>query len=83
MSVLTNKRFGQPYGTEAEASAFLWPVATTAQLAAIADPINTDDKVQGKMVYNSTTGLVVVADAGTAAGTWSAVTDGLVDHTPS
>ena len=82
MSVLTNKRMGQPYGTEVELSNFIWPTATTAQLASLSADINTIDKVVGKMVFNTTSGLVVVADAGLVASTWSAVSDGLVDHTP-
>ena len=84
MTAMTMEKMAQPYsGTEADLADFLNPVRTTAQLADIDDAINTVDKRQGRQVFNSTTGLVVVADASGAAGTWSAVSDGLVDHTPS
>lgn len=84
MTEITMSRMSQPYsGTEADMADFLNPVRTTTQLDDITDSINTVDKRQGRQVFNSTTGLVVVADADGAAGTWSAVSDGLVDHTPS
>ena len=83
MAQMTWKQFQQPYvGSIDDLRDLLWPVRTTAQLASITDAINTTDKFQGKQVFNSTSGLVVVADLGTAAGTWSATSDGLVDHTP-
>ena len=78
------KTLAQPYNaTLAELQDLLNPVRTTAQLGAIADEINTVDKRVGRTVFNSDTGLLVVADASTPGGTWSSVSDGLVDHTPS
>jgi len=61
----------------------LFVTATTAELDAIANAINTDRKFVGKLVFNTTSGLLVMADAATAAGTWSSASDGLVDHTPA
>lgn len=55
--------------------------ATTTELEDIADAINTTDKYVGKMVFNTTTGIPVWADAATDDGTWSGA-DGAVDHTP-
>lgn len=55
--------------------------ATTAELAAIGDAINTTDKVVGKMVWNTTLGQPVWADGATAGDTWSLST-GVVAHTP-
>ena len=57
------------------------PTATTAELANVADGINTAGKYAGKMVYNTTTGIPVWADGATAAATWSGA-DGAVDHSP-
>ena len=84
MAIQNLKKFAQPYTSdEDELISLLHPVATTTQLEDIADPINTQDKYQGKWVYNSTSDLMVYASDGTAGGTWRASTDGLVDHTPS
>ena len=78
------KQFSQPYAaTESEIAALLNPVRTTAQLVDIDDPINVTDKRVGRLVFNSTTGLLVVADGAAPNGTWSSVSDGLVDHSPS
>lgn len=83
MARLDSKKFAQPVTADPdELIDLLFPVRTTAQLADIADPINTRDKRVGKMVWNSTTGVPVWADAATAGGTWSG-SDGTVDHTPS
>lgn len=54
--------------------------ATTAQLAALADPINTTGKFTGKLVLNTTTNVIVAATGSTAASTWVAA--GAVAHTP-
>ena len=58
------------------------PSATTAELAAIADPINTDNKRAGKIVWNSTASILVVAVGATAGSVWNGVHDNLLDHTP-
>lgn len=81
---MTMKKLAQLFAdTDDEVADLLNPVRTSTQLEDIDDDINTVDKRVGRMVYNSTTGLVVVADSAALNGTWSAVTDGLVDHTPS
>ena len=56
--------------------------ATTAQLVAIANAINTKGKAVGKCVFNTTTGLPVWALGATAAGVWVAA-DGTTAHTPA
>jgi len=57
--------------------------ATTAQLAAIGDPINTsDNKVAGYVVWNSTASILVVAAGAGAGDVWNGVHDNLLDHTP-
>lgn len=84
MAINNLKKFAQPYTAQQdELTDLLFPSATTAQLANIADPINTQDKYQGKWVYNTTSDLMVYASDGTPGGTWRASTDGLVDHTPA
>ncbi len=55
--------------------------ATTAQLAAIADQINTVNKVAGRMVFNTTTGKPVWSVGATAASVWNDAT-GTLAHTP-
>ena len=53
MAINNLKKFAQPYTAQQdELTDLLFPSATTAQLANIADPINTQDKYQGKWVYN-------------------------------
>jgi len=85
---IDEKQFAQPYVGDAEEMytflrTMLNDTATTAELDAIGNAINTTRKYVGKMVFNTTSGLVVVADTAGAGGTWSSVSDGLVDHTPS
>ena len=55
--------------------------ATTTQLADISDPINTDDKSLGRLVYNSTTNRPVWS-GGTSAGDVWRFADGTTAHTP-
>jgi hypothetical protein len=82
MGKVTEFQIAQPYtGTTADVMDALFPVRTTAQLAAIGDEINTLDKRVGKMVFDSTKGQPVWADAATAGGTWSLST-GVVASTP-
>jgi hypothetical protein len=71
MSELTNKRFGQPYGSESELTDFLFPSRTTAELAAAANSINTIDKVLGKRCYEATLKLDYVADGPDPTDTWT------------
>ncbi len=78
------KQLSQPYlGTAADLQDLLHPVRTTTQLEDETDAINTQDKFVGRLVFNSTTGLLVAADAAGVNGTWSSVSDGAVDHTPT
>jgi hypothetical protein len=55
--------------------------ATTAQLAAVGSTVNTVGKYTGKQVYNTTTGILVLADGPAAADKW-AESDGSDEHTP-
>jgi hypothetical protein len=57
------------------------PTATTAQLAAIGDAINTAGKFTGKQVRNTTTGAIVYAAGSTAGSVWRGF-DGTTAHTP-
>jgi len=82
MSVIDLKQLSQPFvGTVAEFQDALFPVRTTAQLAAVGNEINTLDKFAGRMVFDSTKGQPVWADAGLAASTWSLST-GVVASSP-
>jgi len=56
--------------------------ATTANLTAIANAINTTDKVAGKQVWNSSTSKPVWATGALAASTW-VFADGTLAHTPA
>lgn len=62
--------------------AALNPVTTTTALVAINDAINTTYKVEGKSVFNSTTGKPVWASGSTAGAVWKDAT-GAVAHTPA
>ena len=58
------------------------PSATTAQLAAVGDIVNTSPKkVAGTIVYNSTVGSIVVAEGPLAADVWNSAA-GVTAHTP-
>lgn len=79
------KQLSQPYvGTIAEFQDALFPVRTTAQLSDATDPINTEDKFAGRMVFNSTTSLPAWAVGSGATDDWVSadITVG-VDITPS
>jgi hypothetical protein len=73
---ISNKSFGQPHGSETDLTDFLYPSRTTAQLADIADSINTENKVLGKRCYESTLQLDYIADGPLPADTWT-LSDGL------
>lgn len=47
-----------------------FPNVTTAQLLSITDPINTVGKFLNKQVFNTTTGLNMRANGGSAGATW-------------
>jgi hypothetical protein len=55
--------------------------STTTALELVANAINTVDKYAGKMVWNTTTGVLVVADGPLAADTWSTAA-GAATHSP-
>jgi len=77
MAELDYERFAQPYlGTAADLQALLSPSRTTAQLADIANSINTANKFLGKRVYESTLQFDYIADGSAAADTWT-LSDGL------
>lgn len=56
-------------------------VSNTTDLENIGSRVNTDDKFEGKMWFNSTTNKPVYAASGTAAGLWVDAT-GATAHTP-
>ncbi len=56
--------------------------ATTAQIANIADPVNTAGKAAGTIVFNTTLGTLKIATGATAASTWVNA-DGTTAVTPS
>lgn len=53
-----------------------------AAIAAVGDAINTTDKVQGKVVYDTTNNRLMVADGSAAADPWYVV-DGSASVTPA
>lgn len=55
--------------------------ATTAELTAVGNAINTANKVQGHQVYNTTTDAPVWASGALAADVWNDAT-GTLAHTP-
>lgn len=55
--------------------------STTALLAAVGSAINTTGKTTGKLVFNTTTGALVVAVGATAASVWNTAA-GVAAHTP-
>ena len=62
----------------------VFDTATTAQLTAIGNAINTTNKYAGKIVRNTTTGRYVQALDATAGGTWNSLADGTTAvHTPA
>ena len=71
MSRINMKRFAQPYTDEASMAEFIFPSRTTAQLADVADSINTENKFLGKRCYESTLQLDYIADGPAAADTWT------------
>ncbi len=85
---------GQPTGwtnvTEGDVATWNWVAdepltadATTAELEAIANAINTDaSKVEGFAVTNTTTGLVVIAAGNTDGAVWVFQGTGNTAHTP-
>ena len=58
------------------------PSATTAELAAVGDIVNTSPKkVAGTIVFNSTVGSVVVSEGPLAAAVWNTAA-GVTAHSP-
>ena len=64
-----------------DVTSFESDTATTAALADNSNVVNVSNKYTGKTIFNTTTGLPVWADGGTAGSTWSDAT-GAVAHTP-
>jgi hypothetical protein len=83
MSALNYNVVAGPYSVDpADLQDVLNPVRTTAQLAALVDPINTTDKFAGRCVFDSTKGQPVWADGPLVGDTWSLST-GIVASTPA
>lgn len=61
--------------------AVLSDTATTAELAAIGNAVNTTGKVAGRMVFNTTTNKPVWAVGANANSVWNDAT-GTLAHTP-
>lgn len=77
------KQLAQPYiGSVSDLQDVLFPARTTAQLAALTDSINVEDKFVGRMVFDTTLGQPVWADGAAVGDTWSLST-GVVAHTPA
>lgn len=77
------KQVAQPYvGSVDDFYSALFPARTTAQLAALTDPINTTEKYIGRMVFDTTLGQPVWADGPLVGDTWSDAT-GTVSSTPA
>ena len=55
--------------------------STTTALEDVAAAVNTVGKHAGKLVFNTTTGVLVVADGPAAGDTWSTAA-GVATHTP-
>ena len=56
--------------------------ATTAQLASLTSAVNIDPaKAAGRLVFNTTTGALVVAVGATAASVWNTAA-GVLAHSP-
>ena len=56
--------------------------ATTAQIAAATDPVNTVGKAAGTIVFNTTLGTLKIATGATATSTWVNA-DGTTAVTPA
>jgi hypothetical protein len=65
-----------------EVGTVLSPTATTTQLNSVTDAINTSGKFLGKIVYNTTTNFLAVAQGPLAADAWRNPSTGSVTHTP-
>jgi hypothetical protein len=83
MTDVTSRNLSKEAGKKKDAmGAALVTVSTTAALAAVGNAINTTGKYQGKMVFNSTTNILVVAVGSTAASVWANAGTGVTAHTP-
>ena len=65
------------------ATALVLPTSTSAALGAIGNAINTAGKVANKVVYNTTTKTMYVAQGSTAGATWIDAGDGTTTITPA
>ena len=83
MSRVDDTDIAQPFvGTPAEVYDNLFPVKTSVQLEDANDPINTQNKRLGKMVWNSTTQIPVFASGPNVTDAWINV-ETVPQHTPS
>jgi hypothetical protein len=80
MPDLNSKNLG--LNTSRGSASLVLPQATTTQLTTATDPINVKNKAKGKMVLNSTTNKVVVANGATPTSHWYD-TAGVDTHTPA
>ena len=72
MSSFDMKQLAQPFVVSpAEIQDFFFPARTTAQLADVADSVNTKNKFAGKRCYESTLQLDYIADGPLPADTWT------------
>jgi hypothetical protein len=83
MADVTTNNLAKEAATVKDAvGAALVTVSTTAALAAVGNAINTKGKYKGKLVFNETTGILVVAADSTAAAVWKLCSTGASTHTP-
>ena len=73
---------GTATGAVVATTAYITPQSTAAALGAIANAINTTDKVVGKTVVDLATGLQYTATGTTAGSTW-VVSDASTAITPA
>lgn len=64
---MAQTRFSGPVASD---NGFIFPTATAANLADIANAVNTTNKVTGKTVMDIATGVIYVATGSTAASVW-------------
>jgi hypothetical protein len=57
-------------GPVASDNGFIFPTNTAANLALVANAVNTTNKVTGKTVIDIATGVIYVATGATAASVW-------------
>lgn len=66
-----------------EVNAGLVVTGTTPGLSAIGNALNTTGKFTGKRVFNTTTGILVIAGGSAASAVWKNCGTGATEHTPA